>query len=627
MENNNSLRVIVAGGAGFLGQCVAREIASRGALLDGTPVTEIILADIAAPTWLESSSLIRVAIGDVSDRVFVDSLFDGAPGRVSCFWLCAIMSGGGEKDFDLCMRVNLHGFLNCMEAARNCAAAPCRVVFSSTAATMGAGAPSDFITPSTRIDDSMRRTPHSTYGTTKSCCELLLSDYSRRGFVDGRAGRLATVIVRAGAPNAATTSCFSGIIREPLAGVDCVMPIAANVKHGVGSSRMVVRALLTLHELPRATVDRELGFDRSVFLPCTPLSLADLAAALKRVVAEESWPKLGAIAFAPDSFLSNVIASCPTYVDWSRARRLGVAPDVDAEEMIREYVEDFGPDALGDGIVLRPRREAGAGGAGSSAAATSAPAKVALITGGGSGIGAAVAHAIAAEWGSSVAIVLAGRREEPLLEVCASCVRLGAGATLAVAADISRPYDVAELFATIEARFGRLDLLFNNAGIGAPSIAMEELDVATWQKVVSVNLSGAFYCTAKAMALMKAPRRGEKGGRIINNGSVSAQTPRPFSAPYTATKHALTGLTKSTALDGRAHGVACGQIDIGNARSAMTARQEAGALQASGERAAESCIDVKNVASAFMCMANLPLSANVLSMTVMATTMPLVGRG
>jgi NAD(P)-dependent dehydrogenase (short-subunit alcohol dehydrogenase family) len=247
--------------------------------------------------------------------------------------------------------------------------------------------------------------------------------------------------------------------------------------------------------------------------------------------------------------------------------------------------------------------------------------KVALVTGAGSGIGRAAALALLAD-GYSVA--LAGRRRDRLEESLAAAGGDAARA-LAVETDVGDPGSVAKLFAAVMERFGRLDLLFNNAGGGAPAINLEELTVEQWRGVVDVNLSGAFYCTQEAFRIMKDQQ--PMGGRIINNGSVSATTPRPNSAPYTATKHAITGLTKSTALDGRKYNIACGQIDIGNAQTEMTQRMSQGVMQANGEIANEPVMDVDNVSRAILYMASLPLDANALFLTVMATKMPFVGRG
>jgi NAD(P)-dependent dehydrogenase (short-subunit alcohol dehydrogenase family) len=248
----------------------------------------------------------------------------------------------------------------------------------------------------------------------------------------------------------------------------------------------------------------------------------------------------------------------------------------------------------------------------------SAANRVALVTGAGSGIGRAAAIALSRD---GFALVLAGRRKGALEETAV----LLQGESLAVATDVGDPDSVTSLFAAAKARFGRLDLLFNNAGMGTPPLPLEDLSFAQWQAVVNVNLTGAFLCTQQAIRLMKV--QDPRGGRIINNGSISATTPRPNSAPYTATKHAISGLTKSTALDGRKHNIACGQIDIGNAATAMTATAHEGLPQADGRVMPEPRMDLNEAARAVAYMASLPLDANVLFMTVMATAMPFVGRG
>ncbi len=247
--------------------------------------------------------------------------------------------------------------------------------------------------------------------------------------------------------------------------------------------------------------------------------------------------------------------------------------------------------------------------------------KVAIVTGAGSGIGRQVALALL---GEGYSVVLAGRRAEPLEETVKEAGAAGPRA-LAVPTDVSDPVSVRALFAKTKASFGRLDLLFNNAGINAPGIPLEELSYAQWSAVVDVNLTGAFLCTQEAFKLMRAQE--PRGGRIINNGSISAQVPRPHSAPYTATKHAITGLTKSTALDGRKYDIACGQIDIGNAATEMTVRMSAGVPQADGSTAVEPTMDAADVGRAVAFMAGLPLDSNVQFMTVMATKMPFIGRG
>lgn len=247
--------------------------------------------------------------------------------------------------------------------------------------------------------------------------------------------------------------------------------------------------------------------------------------------------------------------------------------------------------------------------------------RIALVTGAGSGIGRASALALArAGW----TLVLTGRRPGPL-EDAAREIRAAGPAARTVPADVTDEASVDALFHEIKEQFGRLDLLFNNAGAFAPASLLEDLTVAQWKAVVDVNLTGAFLCTRNAFRIMKA--QSPRGGRIINNGSVSAHVPRPNSAPYTATKHAITGLTRSTALDGRAYDIACGQIDIGNADTDFLNRVKAGALQSDGARLQEATMEVENAAQAVVTMANMPPEANVLFMTVMATKMPFVGRG
>jgi NAD(P)-dependent dehydrogenase (short-subunit alcohol dehydrogenase family) len=248
-------------------------------------------------------------------------------------------------------------------------------------------------------------------------------------------------------------------------------------------------------------------------------------------------------------------------------------------------------------------------------------AKVALITGAGSGIGKASALALA-EDGHDVA--LAGRRKEPLEAVAEQVLGLGRQA-LAVPTDVADPASVRSLFAKTRETFGRLDVLFNNAGVGAPAIPLEDLPFEKWQAVIDTILTGSFLCTQEAIKIMKAQQ--PMGGRIINNGSISAYAPRPNSAPYTSAKHAISGLTKSTALDGRKYDIACGQIDVGNAYTEMAARMKDGVMQADGSIKVEPLMDVENVARAVVFMAGQPADANVLFLTVMATKMPFVGRG
>src|SRR5215475_5691335 len=247
--------------------------------------------------------------------------------------------------------------------------------------------------------------------------------------------------------------------------------------------------------------------------------------------------------------------------------------------------------------------------------------KIALVTGAGTGIGKHSALALMRE---GYAVVLAGRRKD-LLEATAAEGKSTGAATLVVPTDVADPESIRALFAKTKDTFGRLDLLFNNAGIGAPPVPLEELPFEKWKAVVDTNLTGAFICTQEAIKIMKdqTPR----GGRIINNGSISAHAPRPFSVAYTSTKHAITGLTKSTSLDGRKYDIACGQIDVGNAATEMAARMSQGVPQANGTIAPEPLFDVKHVGDAVLAMARLPLDTNVQFMTIMATKMPFVGRG
>jgi NAD(P)-dependent dehydrogenase (short-subunit alcohol dehydrogenase family) len=247
--------------------------------------------------------------------------------------------------------------------------------------------------------------------------------------------------------------------------------------------------------------------------------------------------------------------------------------------------------------------------------------KVAIVTGAGTGIGKQVAIALALE---GYAVALAGRRKEPL-EATAEAGKASGAAMLIVPTDVSDPASVKALFDATREKFGRLDLLFNNAGVGARPLPLEDLSFEQWKRVIDINLNGPFLCTQEAFRIMKAQQ--PQGGRIINNGSISAHAPRPNSAPYTASKHGMSGLTKATALDGRKYNIACGQIDIGNAATEMTARMGQGVPQANGTIEVEPTFDANEVARAVVYMASLPLDANVLFMTVMATKMPFVGRG
>ncbi|ATP48993.1 3-oxoacyl-ACP reductase [Pseudomonas putida] len=247
--------------------------------------------------------------------------------------------------------------------------------------------------------------------------------------------------------------------------------------------------------------------------------------------------------------------------------------------------------------------------------------KIALVTGAGSGIGRAVALGLLAD---GFSLVLAGRRAEPL-QALAEQARAVGGEALAVPTDVRDEQSVAQLFATIEEVHGRLDLIFNNAGVNAPAVPIDELPLENWRNVIATNVDGVFLCARAAFGLMR--RQQPQGGRIVNNGSISAHTPRPFTAPYTASKHAVLGLTKALALDGRPYNIVCSQVDIGNALTELSERMTRGVRQANGEIAAEPMLDVRHVADAVRYIAALPLDANVLNMTVMASNMPFVGRG
>jgi NAD(P)-dependent dehydrogenase (short-subunit alcohol dehydrogenase family) len=245
--------------------------------------------------------------------------------------------------------------------------------------------------------------------------------------------------------------------------------------------------------------------------------------------------------------------------------------------------------------------------------------KIALVTGAGTGIGRAATLALTA---TGYIVVLSGRRREVLEETAAQAP---AGSTFVVPADVTDEASVDALFDEVEARFGHLDVLFNNAGVGSPAVPLEDVSYAQWRTVLDTSVTGAFLCTRRAFRIMKA--QDPRGGRIINNGSISAQAPRPNSAPYTAAKHAMTGLTKSTSLDGRRYDIACGQIDIGNAETDMAAAVREGVLQADGDIRAEPLMDVRHVGGAVAHMASLPLDANIQFLTITATTMPFIGRG
>ncbi len=360
------MRVVITGGCGFIGQLLARSVLRQGSLrthVQGggeamAPVTEILLADAARPPRgllfddLDSAS---VVLGDLSDASFCRSLFEGTRGEpTSVFHLGAIMSGEGEADFDRCVAVNLSGTHHLLEAARRCASARPRFILAGAGATIGSGAPTDFVRADDTVSDATRATPHTTYGMAKACAELLLSDYSRKGFVDGRGCRLPTVIVRAGAPNAATTGCYSAVVREVLAGRDVCLPIGADVTHAVTSHRAAVGCLLGLHEVAAPSADAVLGFDRTVFVPSAAVTLTQLDDAVRRVVHPDSHGKLGGVSYDVDEELSATVGSFPAQIDCGRATALGLSADLELESIVREYAHDF-PADIAPGVELRDR--------------------------------------------------------------------------------------------------------------------------------------------------------------------------------------------------------------------------------------------------------------------------------
>lgn len=634
--------VIITGGGGFLGQCLASAILKKGSLVseaDGAvPLSKLILADIAFPPTLQPTIVeatganngidVEQVTGDVSSKDYCDSLYakiEDSPSNssiisaVSVFHLGAVMSGDGERDFDLCLRVNLHGCLNMLEGARHHVHTGMNItpkfMFASAGAIIGSGAPTDYIQTSDTISDATRATPHTTYGATKACCELLLSDYARRGFVNGRALRLPTIAVRAGKPNAATTGCYSAVIREPLAGTEVVLPIAPHVQHAITSARAAMGGMMILHDTPLATIEQVLGYDRTVFLPAQAISLDDLHQGLLAVTKAEVHDKLGKIRYEVDQKLSDIVGSFPTKIDARRALNLGIPPAPDAATMVREYIEDFSGAVQGGLDVLQSTNT-------TEEFTLDPDRKVAVVTGGGSGIGQGVAKRLVQ---GGYAVVLAGRNMATLKETHL-LLEGGSSAHLCVRTDVTSESDVRSLFAKVEEVYGRCDLLFNNAGINRPAASFEDVPAEDFEAVLKTNVTGPFLCAKYAMQVMKK----HGGGRIINNGSISAHTPRPGSACYTASKHAMVGLTKCLALDGRAHNVACGQIDFGNVVSKMslaTNKVGSGALQPNGTHLQEASMSMEDACETVWAMVNLPLDANVLQMTVMATTMPFVGRG
>jgi NAD(P)-dependent dehydrogenase (short-subunit alcohol dehydrogenase family) len=661
------MKVVITGGGGFLGQVLAKEILTNPHLrsVDKTvKVAQLVIADIVEPKkyLIDLHSLakdnnvnLQFIVGDVSNLEYCMSLIGttnrssknyAGKGALSVFHLGAVMSGAPP---DLALRVNLHGTLNMLEATRkwqesNPNSRP-TFMFASAGATLGAGHSADWVSHDDTISDATRAAPHTTYGTTKACAELLMADYSRRGFCDGRGVRLPSVIVRAGEPNAATTSCFSSVVREPLSGKDVALPVGPNVFHAVTGYRSAISGMLAVHAAMPKLVDQVLGYDRTVFLPTIPVSMKQLEEAMKRVVSSDSVSKLGKVVYEEDEALSSIVASFPTKVDSKRALLLGALPPPSIDDIIREYCHDF-KSALAEGVVLGEVKEEEQP---SSVIQPNVNRVVALITGGGSGIGRAVAIRLAkGGWGGAdgrgndvdgtalqVGLVLVGRRKDALEVTKVLCEESSSNAVidvLAIPTDVTKESDVQNLMNSISTHFGRVDLLFNNAGINIAPASVEEIDYTDFQRVLDTNVTACWRMAKNVMQIMSKQER--HGGRIINNGSISAHTPRPGSAPYTASKHAVLGLTKCIALDGRKFNIACGQIDFGNVSSDMTKSvggsaysMSAGMPQANGTIMPEPTFSVEAAANTVFAMAALPLDANVLNMTVMATTMPYVGRG
>ena len=544
---------------------------------------------------------------------------------------------------DLALKVNLQGTMNMLEATRawkETSTSRPTFIFSSAGATLGAGHEADWVQKNDTISDATRAAPHTTYGTTKACAELLLADYSRRGFLDGRGVRLPSVIVRAGAPNAATTSCFSSVVREPLSGKDTTVPVGANVFHAVTGYRAAIGGMLSVHNAMPEDVDKLLGFDRTVFLPTRSVSMAQLEKAVKRVVSPDSISKLGNVVYEEDERLSSIVGSFPTRVNSERALALGAPPTPSIDDMIREYCKDFSS-ALAEGVVLEDKNEV------VSTIQPNIDRVVALITGGGSGIGRQVAIRLSqGKWGGvdghgndsegkplRVGIILAGRRADALQATKEHIESLHSDVDVfPVPCDITNEKDVENLMSEVDTHFARIDLLFNNAGINIAPQSCEDIESDDFQKVIDTNVTGCWRMAKHCMKIMS--KQEPQGGRIINNGSISAYSPRPGSAPYTASKHAVLGLTKSIALDGRKFNITCGQIDFGNVSSDMTKAvggseysMSSGMPQANGSVMPEPTFFIEEAANTVFSMAALPLNANVLNMTVMASQMPYVGRG
>jgi D-erythronate 2-dehydrogenase len=325
------MKVVITGGTGFIGARLARRILDKGKLAGPgghqMPVSEIVLFDVMAPDRLpmDLDGRVSVITGDISDKATVDALIDRDD--IAVFHLASVVSGGGEKDFDMAIRVNLTGGLNVFEAMRARQSCP-RLVFASSIAVFGGGHMPDV------VGDLGKQTPQTTYGMTKAACELLINDYSRKGFLDGRSARLPTVIIRPGKPNAAASSFASAVFREPLKGEDYVLPVAAETVMPVLGYRNIVEGILALHELPA----ERLGDDRAVSLPALDVTVHDMIAALKRVAHNR---KLGQITIKPDPFIEAIVSTWPSATDDKRAVSLGLPKDASIDDIVCHYIEDY----------------------------------------------------------------------------------------------------------------------------------------------------------------------------------------------------------------------------------------------------------------------------------------------
>ena len=325
------MKVVITGGTGFIGRLLAQRILERGALTGPSgqpePVDEMVLFDAVEPTTPIPGldQRVRIVAGNIADKALVTSLVDRDD--ISLFHLASVVSGGGEQDFDLAIDVNLHGGMNVLEACRARASTP-RLVFASSIATFGGSAMPK------RVTDQTKQMPQTTYGATKAICELLINDYSRKGFLDGRSARLPTVIVRPGKPNLAASSFASGVFREPLNGVDCALPVDLDTRMPVLGYRTIVEGFIALHEADGASI----GDDRAVNLPSLSVTLAEMIEGLKEAAGNRH---LGEITVAPDPFIEAIVATWPTESDWSRAERLGLPVDDGLVPIVKAYIEDF----------------------------------------------------------------------------------------------------------------------------------------------------------------------------------------------------------------------------------------------------------------------------------------------